>query len=879
MNSKRKVILNFATSTIATLLTMALGFVLPRIIMTRWGSEYNGLINSVKTIMNYLLLLEAGINTSSLQALYKSIGENDEHQTSVVVRSSEIYYRRVSIVYFLCVVAASFIYPLIVKSTISYWEIFFVIFLQGCSGVINFAFRAAYQQLLNAEGKYYVICLITSLTQILTFAGKVIAILLFNDIIVMQLVGVIVMAVQILIYAIYFHKKYRWINHKVQANMALLQNRKYYMVQQIGGLVFNSTDTFVLSIFCGLKVASVYTVYSTVYSALSSVISILRSSTGFVLGQSYYQGEESFKKTYRAYTSAQVMVGSILASVSMLLITSFVSMYTSGVTDIDYQNYLAAILFAFNIILDCSRGASLSAANVAGQAPKTTWRYLVEAGINLAVSLVLVQFWGIVGVLVGTIAAGLWRSLDSILFFSKHVLHEKPHKELLFIFLNIVIFGGFVLVGKMNWLPIENYLQFILWGIICVIGAAIIYGCLFLLMNRKNAKTLYENLRHKKKIAKKEDSPITSPESSKVPPRESESLSNCNFAKMVLMISIVLAHSTLFWGGDWFTALPCAETLSVLPQIGKWLFSFNIYCFALISGYIFYYLRQERNAYQNYGSFLWKKAKRLLIPYFFVTIVWIIPIAIFFRDYGIKEIFNYYLLGTSGEQLWFLLMLFWVFAFFYPLSRFIDKHPFLGLFISLAFYGVGLIGGHFLPNYYQFFTGCDYVIFFYIGFVIRKYGLAKLKKVPALVYIAVQIAFFVGFYFYNQAGLKGYIFKGIGIAVEFLLHSFGAVAAFVVLEKLANRVKWKNDVTQFIADRSMTVYLFHQQIIFFMLYKLNGLASPYVIALLSFGASFGLSLVISTALLKWNPTRFLVGEKMLKSGNDTALPVNKPAGQ
>ncbi len=482
---------------------MALGFVLPRIIMTRWGSEYNGLINSVKTIMNYLLLLEAGINTSSLQALYKSIGEHDGHQTSVVVRSSELYYRRVSIIYFACILAASFIYPLIVKSTISYWEIFFVIFLQGCSGVINFAFRAAYQQLLNAEGKYYVICLITSLTQILTFAGKVIAILLFNNIIVMQLVGVMVMGVQVLIYAIYFHKKYHWIDHKVQTNMALLQNRKYYMIQQIGGLVFNSTDTFVLSVFCGLKVASVYTVYSTVYSALSSVISILRSSTGFVLGQSYYQGEESFKKTYKAYTSAQVMVGSILSSVSMLLITGFISLYTSGVTDINYQNYLAATLFAFNIILDCTRGASLAAANVAGQAPKTTWRYLVEAGINLAVSLILVQFWGIVGVLVGTIAAGLWRSFDSILFFSKNVLHEKSYKELLFALLNITVFAGFVAIGRMNWLPINNYWQFVLWGVVCTIGTVLIYAGLFFLTNRKNMKPFLEALKAKMSSRKK----------------------------------------------------------------------------------------------------------------------------------------------------------------------------------------------------------------------------------------------------------------------------------------------------------------------------------------------------------------------------------------
>ncbi len=497
MENKKKIILNFTISTISTFLTMTLGFILPRIIMMSWGSEYNGLVNSVKTIMNYLILLEAGINTSALQALYKSIGMHDDHQTSVIVHSSQIYYRRVSIVYFLCVLLTSFIYPLMVDTTITYWEVFWVIFLQGCSGVINFAFRASYQQLLNAEGKYYIISAVTLLTQVLSYAAKIVSVLIFNNIIVMQLLGVVIMGVQIIIYAFYFNRRYKWIERDVEPDMSLLENRKYYVVQQIGGLVFNSTDTFVLSVFCGFKVASVYTVYSMVYSAASTLIGILRSCTGFVLGQSYYHGKQEFKRTYRAYTSAQVTIGCISASVSVLLIRGFISVYTAGVEDIEYQNYLVAVLFAFNIILDCMRGANLAGANVAGQAPKTTWRYLAEAGINLFVSTILVQFWGIVGVLAGTVTAGVWRSLDSILFFSKHVINEKPHKELLFDAVNLGMFTVFVGIGKLNLLPLNNYGQLILWGAISFVTVSVIYLTMFVVANKDNLVSFLNELRKK----------------------------------------------------------------------------------------------------------------------------------------------------------------------------------------------------------------------------------------------------------------------------------------------------------------------------------------------------------------------------------------------
>ena len=46
------------------------------------------------------------------------------------------------------VLLISTVYPLIISSEISYWETFAIIALQGAVGVINFAFRAAYQRIL-----------------------------------------------------------------------------------------------------------------------------------------------------------------------------------------------------------------------------------------------------------------------------------------------------------------------------------------------------------------------------------------------------------------------------------------------------------------------------------------------------------------------------------------------------------------------------------------------------------------------------------------------------------------------------------------------------------------------------------------------------------
>ncbi len=493
---KKSVILNLIVSTITQVITLILGLILPRLILLTWGSEYNGLLSSVTNILRYLSLLEAGFNTATLQALYKTVGQNDREQTSVVVRTSQHYYHRISIVYAALVLGLSLVYPLLIESSIAYWEIVLIILLQGTVGVINFAFRASYQQLLNAEGKYYIISLITLMTTFLTYAVKIVAVTVFNSVLIMQIMSVAVIIIQITVYAFYFNRKYYWINKNAKRNESLLQNRKYYFIQQVAGLVFNSTDTFVLSIFCGLKVASVYAVYNLVYTALAQIISLIRGSSNFVLGQSYHKDKGLFEKVYDAYSAMQSTIGGIMASISIVNNTESAKIYTKGVTDIDYIDFIAAFLFSFNLMLECSRGTSLASANIAGKAPQTTWRYVLEAALNLGSSLILVQFIGLRGVLIGTGVAGLYRTTDSIIYTNKYVLERPSTSELRMVGINFVLYFVIAFISyRLISLNCSGYFELLLTAIIVGVCVVATYGFIFYLLNREEAKVLFNALK------------------------------------------------------------------------------------------------------------------------------------------------------------------------------------------------------------------------------------------------------------------------------------------------------------------------------------------------------------------------------------------------
>ena len=82
MNVKKGV-KNIVYALIAQAVTLILGIIIPRLVIVSYGSEINGLLSSVKQVIGYLALLEAGVGAAALQALYRPISENDKESANI----------------------------------------------------------------------------------------------------------------------------------------------------------------------------------------------------------------------------------------------------------------------------------------------------------------------------------------------------------------------------------------------------------------------------------------------------------------------------------------------------------------------------------------------------------------------------------------------------------------------------------------------------------------------------------------------------------------------------------------------------------------------------------------------------------------------------
>ena len=135
--------------------------------------------------------------------------------------------------------------------------------------------------------------------------------------------------------------------------------------------------------------------------------------------------------------------------------------------------------------------------------------------------------------------------------------------------------------------------------------------------------------------------------------------------KVMMMVVVVLYHSCLFFTGNWFDSVKPEFDAKYLVILAQWLNTFHVQTFTMASGFLFFFLRIDKNKYKDFNIDVKKRAVRLLLPYYCVMVTWVIPFFIAYNGFSIKTIIFKYVLGCAPSQLWFLPMLFWLFVLFY----------------------------------------------------------------------------------------------------------------------------------------------------------------------------------------------------------------------
>lgn len=314
----------------------------------------------------------------------------------------------------------------------------------------------------------------------------------------------------------------------------------------------------------------------------------------------------------------------------------------------------------------------------------------------------------------------------------------------------------------------------------------------------------------------------------------------------------MLGHSIILYCG-WGVM----ETSRSVPHIQALKLLINVIempLFMSVSGYVFKYSIDKDT---TYCAFLFSKVKRILLPYLFVGLFWMVPLhyitgACGESDNYINAAINSVLLMKSPGQLWFLISLFLIFVCLYPVIRLSAKTggvSEIALLGVLLFVSYGVKSGQLLEGidnvaFMRFFY---YLFWFYLGFLLNAHGKELFDysdKYKALIGICCTVAFAICFLLLHEHKSELYYY---GAAF------FGVLAMYICIPDNTNRVM------KFISKNSFGIYLFHSPMVY-VTFKIWADANPFFVILFNM-ICLGTIATLLTIVLRHIPVAFIIGEK------------------
>lgn len=499
VNRVKKLKLNIVTTMIYQVVSILSGFILPNFFLRYYGSEINGLISSITQFLSVISLCECGVGAVVQAALYKPIAENDEREVSRIYKSSTRFFNKISQLLLGYMIILIILFPMIINKSFSPVFTGILIIAITLSMLAQFYFAITYKLILNAAQLSYIQMIAGTITIVFNIVISVGLMKSGANIQCVKLVSSIIYLVQPLVYKKAVDKYYK-IDKKIELEGEPLKQKWNGLAQHIATVILENTDVMVLTFFSTLSNVSIYAIYHLVTNGIKLIFTSVATSVKSLLGDMYARNEsELLDCTFTKFEWIMHVSTTLIYGITLMLIIPFVKVYTNGVNDANYIQPLFGNLLCLAMAIQTIRLPYSQMVLAAGHFKQTQVSAIIEAILNLAISIIVVSKFGLIGVVVGTIVAVFYRTIYFVWYLSKHILQRKIStfiKQTL-----IDVFSVICIYFATGWIVLESttYLSWIIMAVKVGAISLIIVMIISLIFSRENIFWVLEEVRKKRK--------------------------------------------------------------------------------------------------------------------------------------------------------------------------------------------------------------------------------------------------------------------------------------------------------------------------------------------------------------------------------------------
>ncbi len=477
-------LINIGAGLANQMIVTLLSFVSRTVFIGVLGIEYLGINGLFTNILAMLTLAEAGLGASIMYSLYKPVAENDYHKINVLMKFYRNTYLVIALVILVLGLAIMPFLGLIVKDTnVENVNIIYLIFLLNTVAPYFYVHKNSY---LNVCQKGYIVTAIYSVSSILSVIIKIAILHYTQNYILYLIIDSAITITNSIILAVIVNQMYPYLRMSVKDKLddktrkGIIKNVKAIVVQNIGNYLVFGTDNIIISSFVSVAAVGLYSNYNMLIEIcrtfINQIFNNIYHSVGNLVAKEKVERVFSVYKTYRLVNFWLYSSFTIFLSI---MLEDFITLWIGS------EFLLKEGLLLILMLIFYERGMRNSITTIkttAGIFHEDRFGPLIQAAINLLISIILVQKIGITGVFIGTLVSALlvpfW--LTPYLVFKR--IFQMPVSRYFIMYILFIILGFFtyyITSTVSQIIEVDTLLSLIAKGIICFIIPNVIYCIVF----------------------------------------------------------------------------------------------------------------------------------------------------------------------------------------------------------------------------------------------------------------------------------------------------------------------------------------------------------------------------------------------------------------
>lgn len=402
--------LNVSISIIFKLITMVMAIVVKVALVDVCGNEVNGLNALYLSIIGVLSVAELGVGSAITFCMYKPIVDGDNQTVSALYQLFRKLYLVIAAIIFCGGLA---VMPALRFLAKDYAEIdvnMYVTFLLVLFSVTATYLFSSKTSLINAYKNNYITTAITQGGLVFQYVLQLIVLYITHSFVVYLVCRIISVAVQWILTEFVTKKKHSDI---VQTKAKLDRHTKHSVMKsikamfmhKIGYVLVNTVDSVIISAFVGVVSLGEFSNYTMILTSMTGVLTLIFSSLTSVIG---HLCVEEDKETAKKYCESFHLLNFIIATFFFLgyyaVVDNLIAILFSS--DLVVTKDISFVI-TMNGFVQFMRRSTLTFRDATGSFYGDRWKPLIEGVFNIVLSIILVNFIGVVGVLVATIITNL----------------------------------------------------------------------------------------------------------------------------------------------------------------------------------------------------------------------------------------------------------------------------------------------------------------------------------------------------------------------------------------------------------------------------------------------------------------------------------------